>query len=103
MERDIYKKIKTLRKKKGLSQENMAFELNISVSAYSNIERGVTDINFSKLERIAEIFEIKLTELFSFSEVENQSQGNDLNEFIKMKIITIEKELTYYKMLQKMI
>ncbi|HLV23327.1 MAG TPA: helix-turn-helix transcriptional regulator [Moheibacter sp.] len=42
MNTKIGKKIRTIREKKGLSQEAMADRLNISRSAYSRIETGET-------------------------------------------------------------
>lgn len=48
-----------LRVLKGLSQENMANELDISVSAYSNIERDVSALTVNRLIQIAEILEVK--------------------------------------------
>lgn len=40
---------------KGLSQQNIADDLGITVAAYSNIERGVTDISVSRVYQIAAI------------------------------------------------
>lgn len=48
-----------LRVLKGLSQENMANELDISVSTYSNIERDVSALTVTRLIQIAEILEVK--------------------------------------------
>ena len=53
-------KTKTFRAAKGYSQENMAKLLNISSTAYAKIERGETDVNFSRLEQIAKAFEVKV-------------------------------------------
>jgi len=48
-----------LRVLKGLSQENMANELNISVSTYSNIERDVSALTVNRLIEISEILKVK--------------------------------------------
>jgi transcriptional regulator with XRE-family HTH domain len=47
-------RIRLLRIEKGLSQENMANDLGISLTAYSRIERGKTNISILRLEQIAE-------------------------------------------------
>jgi transcriptional regulator with XRE-family HTH domain len=46
----------------------MADKLNLSVNGYANIERGETDVQISRLEKIAETFGMELLELFSFGE-----------------------------------
>jgi transcriptional regulator with XRE-family HTH domain len=55
----IGNRIRKLRLSKEYSQQNMADELNITSSAYSKIERGVTDTSISRLEAIAEILGVK--------------------------------------------
>jgi transcriptional regulator with XRE-family HTH domain len=49
-------KIKQLRVKKRLSQEETSFELNMSQAAYCKLENGETLIDISKLEKIAKYF-----------------------------------------------
>lgn len=46
----IGQNIRQERVKRNLSQENLAEMLKISLTAYSKIERGITDINFSRLD-----------------------------------------------------
>lgn len=51
-------KIKNLRESKGISEEDMAARLNISVDAYHNIEADVSkELTLARLEQIAEILE----------------------------------------------
>jgi transcriptional regulator with XRE-family HTH domain len=65
---DIYNKIKFMRLFKGWSQEEMAEKLEMAVSGYAKIEQGKTDINFSRLQQIANLFEIELADLIRLSE-----------------------------------
>ena len=53
-------KIRLIREAKGLTQEQIAEKLEMSPNAYGNIERGDNDPKLSKLQKIAEIFEIHL-------------------------------------------
>jgi transcriptional regulator with XRE-family HTH domain len=46
----------------------MAAKLHMAVSGYAKIERGETDIPFSRLEQIAKTFEIDLTSLIGMNE-----------------------------------
>jgi transcriptional regulator with XRE-family HTH domain len=64
----VHEKIRFMRQSKGWSQEQMADKLNLSVNGYANIERGETDVQISRLEKIAETFGMELLELFNFGE-----------------------------------
>ena len=46
----IGEKIRFFRERKGLSQAKMAEILEMLVQGYGNIERGDTDISYSRLE-----------------------------------------------------
>jgi transcriptional regulator with XRE-family HTH domain len=54
----VGEKIRVQRLVKNYSQEYMAWALNISQAAYSNIERGETEITLVRVFEIAEILEI---------------------------------------------
>jgi transcriptional regulator with XRE-family HTH domain len=53
----INEKIRFMRQQKGWSQEEIADRLNMSPNGYGNIERGYTNINMTKLNEIAELFD----------------------------------------------
>ena len=59
----IHEKIRLLRQVKGLTQEDVAERLNLSVNGYGKIERGNCDINLHRLEQIAEVFGVEVIEL----------------------------------------
>jgi len=61
-------KIRYLRTIKGYLQDDMAHLLDISPTAYGDIERGKTNVSHSRLEQIAKTIEISLLELLSFGE-----------------------------------
>lgn len=60
-----HEKLKLFRQLKGWSQEQVAEQLAMSVGGYGAIERGVTDVQVSRLEQIAQLFGIELTDLFA--------------------------------------
>ena len=85
---DTYKKkanksvgsnIRTLRHQRGWSQEDVANRLGISIPAFSKIETGVTDINLSRLEQIANIYEINVVNLLSLDVQDVEPQVSGLN------------------------
>ena len=51
-----------------LTQEDMANQLQLSLNGYANIERGETKLSVERLEQIANIFGIDVTELLSYGE-----------------------------------
>ena len=64
----LYQKIKTIRRAKNWTQDEMAEKLQVSIQAYSKIERGITDIPFSRLEKIAEVMDVELLQLLGLDE-----------------------------------
>ena len=71
--------IRTLRHQRGWSQEDVADRLGISIPAFSKIETGVTDINLSRLEQIANIYEVNVINLLSLELEEAEPQASGLN------------------------
>ena len=57
------KNISTLRRQLKLTQEDVAFELDISVPALSRIEQGKSDISFNRLLQIAQILKVPVSSL----------------------------------------
>jgi transcriptional regulator with XRE-family HTH domain len=70
--------IKKLRNSKQLSQEDIAAQLGITLSAYSKIERGLTDPTFSRMRQIAYILK------FDLSEIMYSGKENPLERFQEM-------------------
>jgi transcriptional regulator with XRE-family HTH domain len=66
---DVSERIRILRLSKNLSQQNLADELDITVAAYSNIERGKADITITRLYKIAKIFGMDVLEILSTRDI----------------------------------
>ncbi len=56
-------KLRNLRIQKGYSQSYVAMRLGISQQSYSKMERGCSNIPLSRLEAIAKIMEVELSQL----------------------------------------
>lgn len=112
----VHKKIKLVRQAKGLTQEEIAEKLGMSHNAYGDIERGDSDPKLSKLEKIAIIFEMSLSELLNtsddtlininFDHGKNKNNKNNVSimsnsEFESQKLKLIcefqDKEIEMYK------
>lgn len=63
----VLENIKRERKKKGYSQEYMAKKLNIAQNNYGKMERGLTQLTYEKIQKIADILEISSMKLLSES------------------------------------
>ena len=65
-------KIKRLRNGRGLTQDNVAYELGITKGAYNKIENGQTNVSVKRLYEIAKIFEVDILEFFKLSTSESK-------------------------------
>src|ERR1700740_2838284 len=77
--KSIGKSIRILRHQHGWSQEDIANRLGISIPAFSKIETGVTDINLSRLEQIANIYEVNVVKLLSLDVQDAEPQVSGLH------------------------
>ena len=115
MKHKIGERIRKARMLSGLSQQNIADELGLTVASYSNIERGVTDITVSRLYQLATLLNVGIyffleenEHVSKVNESENSYQrisNNDKSinqllekhtneiEWLKNKISSIEKEI----------
>jgi len=103
--KEIGNHIRILRQKKGLSQQNMADELGITVSSYSKMERGEIDLKLTRLNQIANALQVSVSEVLgekefstvndskiSYSDKSNESILATL-EFLLQKVSYLEKEV----------
>jgi len=91
-------KIRYFRKLKGLSLEDLANDLEISLTAYSKIERNITDVNISRLTQIAKTLNITLIELLAADKNSRKhlKENENLKEIIAQKdkeIIVLQKKI----------
>ena len=70
MVNQYFKLIKKLRTQKGISQEEISKRLDISRSSYISFEQGKTELNFSQIVKLSNIFGVSL------EEVESGTQSN---------------------------
>ncbi len=88
----VGKNIRAVRHQHNWSQEDVANQLGISIPAFSKIETGITDINLSRLQQIAEIFGISLVQLLSFGESREEYKSSHL-QAIRKKLEESEEEV----------
>ncbi len=62
----VGQRIKELRTKQGLSQEEFAFRCELDRTYITSLERGKRNISLENLEKIAKAFNMTLSEFFNF-------------------------------------
>jgi len=90
-----------LRNNQGISQAFVAEKIGVSRASYIEIEKGVKELTLSQANRIAEIFNITLTELISgkqISDVKVSIKDNvDKKEKQEIRIDVPQKNLKKFK------
>jgi len=61
---EVGRRVRTFRLQKGLSQEKLADQLGVTFQQVQKYEKGTNRIAAGRLQRIAEILEIPITEFF---------------------------------------
>lgn len=71
--------IKKLRELRNYTQTYMSIQLEISISAYSKIERNETKISLKRLEQISEILNVSVNGIIQFDEkiLLNNTKSNE--------------------------
>jgi len=93
----LHEKLSVFRNFRGLTQEEMAEKLNMSLSGYAKIERGETRLQTNKLEKIVAALEIELKDFISFDEkmVFNASFSHHAENNQQNCYINSAKDLTH--------
>jgi|LauGreDrversion4_2_1035121.scaffolds.fasta_scaffold1181667_2 transcriptional regulator with XRE-family HTH domain len=80
---ELGKKLRTLRAEKGYTQEKIADMLGIPQATYSNLENNKGKVDLKLLEKIANVYEIDITDLLkNESLVFNQKNSGGQNGVI---------------------
>ena len=104
VKRLLGRKIKQYRVLKGFTQEELAEILNISPRTLSGIECGTNFLSSNTLEKILEVFDISLEEMFYFNYLKsNKEIVNELINDIKAYADDTQKLQTIYKVVKAII
>jgi transcriptional regulator with XRE-family HTH domain len=75
-------KLRLLRIKHNMTQQQVAQRLNCSVPAYSKLETGATDITGSRLIQLASIYNCGIDKIFTFGEPVDDSVERKIAELL---------------------
>ncbi len=84
--KSLGKKIRLLRHQNGWSQEDVAKRLDISIPAFSKIETGITDVNLSRLQQIAKLFDMTVVQLLNFNDADEEKKYTSDLELANKKL-----------------
>lgn len=88
---EILNTIKTYRKHNGFSQEYMAYKLNISQVAYTNIENQTSKLSVERLIQIAEIMQQPMSGFFGEQITNEKEDVLEVRDEIKVLISELVK------------
>jgi transcriptional regulator with XRE-family HTH domain len=76
---EIGHNIRRIREIKNYTQEAVADMVGMSVTAYGDIERGKSDVNFARLADIAKALDVKEEDIVAFgTHIHNTLHNNDI-------------------------
>lgn len=94
----IGNRIRDIRKLKKISQADIAAELDISITAFSKIERGLTNLSINRLDEISKLLNVSIITLLLDTKNKDYPTPQDFQ--IESNSV-LEKELNYTKELLK--
>lgn len=78
------KRIKELRKQRGLTQEELSEMLGVFQKQIGNIETGTTFTTMVNLKKLADVFDVEIKDLFEFNHQKSRKELIDeINKIIK--------------------
>lgn len=100
-----HEKIQVLRKAKGLTQDDLAEQLNMSKNGYANIEQNNTKLTIDKLVQISAVLGIEPKQLLDngsdvfhlFTDIQNNTHNHYSNSIDEQRLQNLEKEVYYLK------
>ncbi len=95
------KRLKELRKRKGLTQEQLAELVNLEPASICNIENGYNYPSFQNLEKILDILHTSFIEVFNFEQ--HKAKTDLLEEINNMLQSHPEKIQDTYKIVKALI
>ncbi len=92
------RRIKELRQKKGLTQEQLSDRINVGERNLSKIECGNNFVTAETLSKIIDALEIEPQELFNFKHLEEKNElKEELMEAIRTEQVDIKLMYQFYK------
>ncbi|SEB74137.1 helix-turn-helix transcriptional regulator [Paenibacillus sp. GP183] len=91
----VGKRIRDLRKERGLSQEQLGDLANLNYTYIGGVERSETNISVLNLTKIAQALNVGVNELFTYTRLSNQTKGksHDMEQIIDLLLSLNPREV----------
>ena len=91
----IGSRIRKFRQERGITQEDLAFQVNTSTAYISNIERGIKKPSLQKLAEIADVLHVTVNDFIYISpNTDNPNFDRDLQYMISMCTPEKQRKIT---------
>lgn len=108
----IGQKIKKLREEKGITQEAMALQLDVTQSNYGRLEKDDRRLNVVKLLKIVRILNTSISSIFNEADSDNIADNANLNntnkevydilvESLRSEIQHLKEEISFLRVIVK--
>lgn len=101
--KDLHERIIYFRKKSNLTQKEVSEKIGLTHSNYVPIEKGRTKISIDKIEKLAEIFNVSISELLG---IDNSSvvavDNSEALENLRKENESLQKELNFLKEIKQL-
>jgi len=94
MTNSVGSRIRKIRENKGISQEAMALELDITQSSYGRLEKSDNRLTVPKIQKIAKVLDISISYLFDekSAKIINQHNNENVQAYNVDTIVNADKE-----------
>jgi transcriptional regulator with XRE-family HTH domain len=98
----VGERIRTLRKAKGWTQEDLAEKANINNSYFGGIERGDRNISLETLDKVIKALDVAPSEILHFKEIEVDNEVMDKKQLLEIhKSLLIDRNIEEIKLVHK--
>ena len=91
------KKIQSIRKAKGLTQERLAELIDIETPSLSYLETGKYAPSVETLQKLSKVLNVKPWEFYFFTELSDEDKKNELKKALDENPKLIKKLYNFYK------
>ncbi|NHQ79596.1 helix-turn-helix domain-containing protein [Elizabethkingia miricola] len=94
-------RIKRIREEKGIKQEYMAYELDISQSNYGRLEKQDSRLTVPKIQKIARVLGVSVALLFSEENTNVVNEGYNASNENEKHIESLKEEIDFLRKMLK--
>lgn len=98
LKKKLGQRVRKIRQKQNLSQEELAEKIDIAVNNMGKIERGESFVTAVTLEKLATVLNVKVEDFFKFDSFVSIDEMKEELDFNKMSDNEIKQLYRFYKL-----